>query len=49
VIVRVLPALVALELSDADPCSITLVGHEGRRNPLVDTLVSFVQANVRLG
>lgn len=43
VIVSVLPTLVAIPLSDAAPATIMLVGHRGRSNPLVATVVSFAQ------
>jgi DNA-binding transcriptional LysR family regulator len=44
VIVSVLPSIVSIPLSGAAPATIMLVGHSGRRNPLVATIVSFVRA-----
>jgi hypothetical protein len=43
VIVSVLPMIVAVPLRDASPSEIVLVGHKGRRNPLVATIVTFAQ------
>jgi DNA-binding transcriptional LysR family regulator len=46
VIVNVLPTTVAVPLRDAAPSRIMLVGHEGRANPLVETVVSFAAAQI---
>jgi DNA-binding transcriptional LysR family regulator len=43
VIVGVMPMIVAIALRDASPTEIMLLGHKGRRNPLVATIVTFAQ------
>jgi DNA-binding transcriptional LysR family regulator len=43
VVVNLLPGVAAVPLLDAQPSSIVLVGHEGRRNPLVEPLVAFAR------
>lgn len=43
VIVSVLPAVTAVPLLGADPCTIVLVGHEARENRLVPALLAFAR------
>lgn len=46
VIAKVLPTVVAVPLSDADPTVLTLIGREDRRNPSVDALISVARRTV---
>jgi DNA-binding transcriptional LysR family regulator len=39
----VVPGVVAIPLRDAQPATITLVGHQDRANPLVETLLQFAR------
>lgn len=42
-IVNAPSGIVAIPLRDAEPVTITLVGHENSRNPLVPALVAFLR------
>jgi hypothetical protein len=46
VIAGVLPTIVAVALTDAAESVIMLVGHKGIRNPLVETVLTFVSAHI---
>jgi DNA-binding transcriptional LysR family regulator len=39
----VVPGVVAIALRDAQPATVTLLGHEDRANPLVETLLQFAR------
>jgi len=43
VLSQVLTNVAAVALSDADPSRITIVGHRGRPNPLVETLMDYAR------
>jgi DNA-binding transcriptional LysR family regulator len=44
-VVSALPGIVAIPLRDAQPAAITMVGPEGRRNPLVAALADFAESS----
>lgn len=44
IIVSVLPSVAAIPLRGADDCTIALLGHERRSNPLIADLVAFARA-----
>jgi DNA-binding transcriptional LysR family regulator len=46
VIANVLPTIAAVAITDATESSIMLVGHKGVRNPLVETVLTFVDSRI---